>query len=34
MLDRISDEGIQIITATASEIMKIEHTASSKEEGE
>ncbi len=34
MLDRMSDEGIQIITATASEIIKIEHTASSKEEGE
>ena len=33
MLDRMSDEGIQIITATAKEIMKLEHSVSGKEEG-
>ena len=33
MLDRMSDEGIQIITATAKEIMKLEHPVSGKEEG-
>ena len=33
MSDRMSDEGIQIITAAAKEIMKLEYPALGKEEG-